>query len=183
MKRISFVLFLSAVSFFSLSMNWEPSQGILNQQDISLAQKQGPALSSPIGETPAWEAYSEWQCFPANAIEVRYIKYCKPEGCNSQTDYDVPSINTEYGGHFYEFDYDFESELTRRQETIQEWKDLLRNQNNVCLYAAMLPAKVIDTDDPSQSFWTLYNVKTKIGIWKKENYPYLEEEKSWISNQ
>ena len=38
------------------------------------------------------------------------------------------------------------------------------------------PNYIIDTGDPNQSFWTLYNVKTKNGIWKKENYPYLEDE-------
>lgn len=173
MKKISTGILLSIVIFFNLSMSWDSSFGILNQQDIELAKKQEPSLSSAVGEEPAWESYSEWQCFPVNAIEVRYIKYCKPEGCDPRTEYAVPSINAEYGGHFYEFDYDFEGELIRRQETIQEWKDLLKNQTAICLYAAMLPANIIDSGDPNQSFWTLYNVKTKNGIWKKENYPYL----------
>ena len=141
------------IGFLNLSMYQDPTFEIINQEDIE----------------PAWESYAEWQCFPVNAIEVRYIKNCKPEGCNPKTDQEIPSINAEYGGCFNEFDYDFESELTRRQETMKEWKDLLQNQTNICLYAAMLPAHVIDTSNPNQSFWTLYNVKTKNGIWKKEN--------------
>jgi hypothetical protein len=176
MKKISFVILLSTIGFFNLSMYWDPSFGILNQDDIDLAKDQEPALSSAIGQEPSWGSYAEWQCFPVNSIEVRYIKYCQPEGCSAQTDYDVPSISVQYGGHLYEFDYDFESELIRREETIQWWRNLVQNQSNICLYAAMLPTNIVDTGDPNQSFWTLYNVKTKNGIWKKENYPYLEDE-------
>ena len=58
---------------------------------------------------------------------------------------------------------------------MQEWKNLFQEQKGVCVYAAMIPPVAITPSYPDESLWTLYNVKTKNGIWKKENYPYLED--------
>ncbi len=175
MKKIIFGTLLIAASFCNLSMYRDPTLGIIDQYDIKLAEEMGPSLSSAIGDESPWAVYSEWQCFSTEDIRLQTIKYCRPEGCDSATDYDVPSVGVELAGHYHQFDYDFESS-DETQEILSEWQSLIQNQKGICLYAALLPTFIANTGDPTVSLWTLFNMKTKSGVWRENYIPYLKEE-------
>jgi len=164
LKRVLVPVTIVVIAFCNLSMSWSPAQEILDEQDVASARNERSALSSRPEIQPAWESFSEWQCFPIEALEVEFIKYCQPEGCDPQTDYDIPSIGASYGGHYYQFEYDLEADSS--EQIAEEWKNLIQGQSSVCIYAALFPEGALGPHDPNQSLWALYNIKTKKGPWR-----------------
>lgn len=159
-RGIVFAVFMMPL----LSMTWsDPYRSLLIDEDFQLENEQDrPALSSVIGEEPAWESFNEWQCYSANQIML----YCS---INSFSNWDgtvdekrIPSIRISTdSGEILEFDYDANGTFKVDCElTLQEWTRLLHQSKILCLFGAYLQ----DIAE-GETYWILDRLKTSNGLW------------------
>jgi len=174
-KKAAITLTVGLFGLINLSMSANPANEILDANDIELALNAPRALGSAIGEDPEWESKAEWLCLPAQEIHFQCIKYCEPEGCNEETDYDVPIATIEIGEKFYQLDHDFH-DYDNCESLIAEWQTLVVDQQAVCLYAAEFPSFIHEPYDQNMSFWALFNLKVKNSVWRSDYLPYAQAE-------
>jgi hypothetical protein len=74
MRGVLLSLFAILAGLSSLSMSYDYSAGILVETDYErqrLDASRGAALSAPLdGQTPYWESFNRWQCFPTQGAEI-----------------------------------------------------------------------------------------------------------------
>ncbi len=153
----------------TLSSDWENPDWLLTDDDLRLEEGQTKsALSSPIGETPAWESYNEWRCFFAEDISMQFLEYTwKPETQTGSKGQSAAIIASTNDGDF-EFDYE-DSHFTGEDPKVilSEWKDLSEGERVVCIYAAYL--ETIDTPEEVFESWIVTGIKTSKGYWPKKS--------------
>jgi hypothetical protein len=109
-----------------------------------------PAITIPGTKE---EYFNKWQCFDIKNIEI----------AEAEIDYNgrriVPYIQVNSGKHSLQFNVD----PVINKDTkiiINKWKELIRDQKAVCIFAAYL-----QTDPDGASVWYINKLKTKAGYW------------------
>jgi hypothetical protein len=132
---------------------------ILSQYDLfieKLITLEGPALSSAIGQTPAWQSFNQWICFhhkQIEALQAEAIDYHKRKK--------IPLLaangdSQNSGGYEFELDdFDLNYRLI-----LKEWNYLMKDESEICLFAAHL-----QTTPEGLSLWVLDRLKTSKGYW------------------
>lgn len=146
-----------------------PTQGTIGLLDLSDYQLQqsdslrGPALSSGIDSENPWESYNQWRCYPLDVVEFGCVVY--------DEDVPVPTVVVATEAEVISYDVHFEENLECNQ-TLREWNELVSGGNEVCLYAAHMPAVEMDLDEDTQrkaSLWYIDRIKGFRGTWVPMN--------------
>ena len=164
------IIFPIAISLLlasgTLSMTRVPYSEILTKEDYQMQLQafvaHKPEMTAFEGETPYWESFNQWLCFPAKNIEV---------GCE-ETDDDgdttqIPLLRVIQDGHYYEISMDPDPkpdcERVKRQ-----WRELMQDERELCAYAAPLQElKPVPAESGAKdgSLWIINCLKTGKGYW------------------
>ena len=168
-----YIVFVSGLvlAALSLSMTWNRDDyGILNKDDYAIVENQSsPALESATGETPHWESFNEWQCFPAAAAEFncydrssgKAVEEISP-GKRDGKGY-FPTITVELDGKIDIFEAPGWVDLEECQEKTTTWKNLIDGQAGFCVFASKLPPGD-QTIEAEFNNWVIYGLKTPVGM-------------------
>lgn len=117
-------------------------------------------LSSGFNAKDKWESYNKWSCYNSDQTEISCI-----EGYNNEI---IPSIKINLGNSYRDIDFDDEQtgESEKCEAIISEWKNLLEQESEFCVYAAYLQELNYETKERPHSLWMGLYFKTKNGIWK-----------------
>jgi len=177
--RLLIVLLAGAAS---LSMYSNPYLELLTSGDWEFEKADrddGSALSSPIGQSPRWESFNEWQCFSTQNIHLE---------CTELDDgsIQVPTLRVGRAGHILDFSMDPEPSFDCEQVRM-DLIDLLDQEDSFCVYAAHLqehPSENFgDPDVISWNLWIMSQVKTQKGYWTNEDLSVKENEEPELDDE
>jgi hypothetical protein len=126
-----------------------PISTLLSAEDYKLEstlQEEGrPALSSAITAKDQWESYDEWRCFPKGDVELMCVEI-EYGGWRKS-----PLLIADGDDHRFEYDLDptFKWDC---EFTLNEWRRVIGDSSEVCLFGAYLPARATQHDRPRRRF-------------------------------
>jgi hypothetical protein len=118
-------------------------------------------MTSIEGETPYWESYNQWLCFPAESVEVT----CE------EAEYDgvvrIPTLHVVQDGHYYEIGMEPDPKPDCERVTHQ-WRELIQGEHTLCAYAAPLQELTTipaESGAKDGSLWIINSLKSGKGYW------------------
>jgi hypothetical protein len=174
-RKLLFNAALIACSMLHLSMaqsNLNDRYGILDNEDYLLMERQErPSLHSVAGDSPSWESYNRWLCFPTAELSLDCRDHksdqswasIAPEKRDGKGFFAVMDVDHEDRHYRFESPGWLLPERCRQQ--IDAIQKLLEGHNGFCVFAAEIPsdADQSGTDDGGFSEWAFYGFKTLAG--------------------
>ena len=162
--------------------------GILDNEDYLMMENQGhPALGSVTGDSPSWESYNRWLCFPAEAMTLdcrdhesdQSWNLIAPEEREGMGFYAVMDVSHE--GLYYRLESPGWLSHEKCHQQIDEIQELLDGQNGICIFAADIPSEeeLSGNDESNSSAWVFYGIKTLAG---KSMAPIYETDDETVSD-
>lgn len=158
---MKFLLLFISLLFFSASTSGFLNSQLLTYEDIEfqrLDNAKGTVLASSDKNSWFWESYNQWQCFDVANLNYDCANY----------DYDtlVPSVRVETEVDVFFFDLHVEDHLDCPQ-TLNQWRNLIGEQQEVCIFAARMPEVEVGLSDQGkrQSLWYINRIKGVGGYW------------------
>ncbi len=145
--------FIALVFLFITIWFFNSNYSVLNISDLKMMirDNKDPAITIPSTRE---QYFNKWQCFSVKHIEIAEAKI---ELNKAQT---VPYIQVSSNNHNFQFNVDPVIHRGDQKIIINKWKELIRNQKSVCIFAAYL-----QTDPDGTSVWYIGKIKTKAGYW------------------
>jgi hypothetical protein len=166
-------LILCSVSQLSMTdFSLRDAFGILNSEDYLIAESQiEPSLHSVPGEVPSWETYNRWLCFPMSALNEVECRDHQTDRAWSEFSLEerdgggfLSVMNVHHEGHHYRFEAPGWKIPGGCIEDIEEMKELLKDQDAFCVFAAEWPSEeALAGEDEESTLWITYGLKTKVG--------------------
>ncbi len=130
-------------------------------------REQGPALSSATNDPKQWETYNQWMCFDTSQIQLDSIDIKSDANWRPWPQITVTTVGQR-------FNISPETDLNiNTEETLKNWRALLNDSKEICLYAAFL--QYLDEDEMPDSLWVLEDVKTENGYWHVNDSIFNED--------
>jgi hypothetical protein len=148
---IVFVFLFITVWFFNSNYS------ALNISDIKMMieDNREPAITIPATKE---QYFNKWKCFDVKSLEID----------EAEIEYNgrqiVPYIQVNSSNHSFQFNVDPVIHRGDHKIIINKWKELIRNQKSVCIFAAYL-----QTDPDGTSVWYISKIKTEAGYWDFAN--------------
>lgn len=131
------------------------------------------------GETPYWESFNQWLCFPAESVEVT----CE------EAEYDgnvqIPALHVVQDGHYYEISMDPDPKPDCERIT-RQWRELIQGEHELCAYAAPLQELTsipAESGAKDGSLWIINCLKSSKGYWDVVTSDNLFENDEHIPNE
>jgi hypothetical protein len=162
MKKSTLLVF-ALLGIFSPAYGTNRSRGPLTEKDWQMEAKDrlnGPILTAAPGAITYWESYNQWLCFPATALQVLRVDTFYEDQKKS-----LPQIDIEWAGHLFQISIDPDRNLDF-DDIAFIWRKLIRNAEDVCVYAAYLQ-KMPSTGSLGSSLWIVDRLKTEKGEWTR----------------
>lgn len=141
-----------------LTLSWR----FVNLTSQEIEENGVPELSSTLDSQPSWKSSLYWSCYPTSIVSTRvvFVEYPGMER-------DMPEIVVKINNLTLTFalppEYD-----SFEKEALRNWKQLLKDEDMICLYAVNLPNP--STEIENEFIFYIEKIKTNKGVWEVRPY-------------